>query len=133
MLSIGSLQIGLPAVAAALSGFSDRPMRMVARRYGAEFAMAEVVLDELVLLQGKLRERILKIADDDHPIDGDRLKGAQHRVGAGPVRGVDIAATHQACRCQRRRLRHTHRLESEIPIHRKLYHPAGARPALFAV
>jgi len=76
VLSIGSLQIGLPAVAAALSGFSDRPMRMVARRYGAEFAMAEVVLDELVLLQGKLRERILKIGDDDHPIGG-QLMGSQ--------------------------------------------------------
>ena len=36
MLEIGSLHVGLPAVAAALSGFSDRPMRIVARRYGAE-------------------------------------------------------------------------------------------------
>lgn len=48
MLTIGALKIRMPAIRAALSGFSDRPMRAVARRYGAEFAMAEVVLDELV-------------------------------------------------------------------------------------
>ena len=76
MLEIGNLHIGLPAVAAALSGFSDRPMRVVARRYGAEFAMAEVVLDEIVLVQGKLRERIFRIGEDDHPIGG-QLMGAE--------------------------------------------------------
>lgn len=81
MLSIGSLQIGLPAIAAALSGFSDRPMRMVARRYGADFAMAEVVLDELVLLQGKLRERILKIGDDDHPVGGQLMGSRPEQFG----------------------------------------------------
>ena len=76
MLDIGSLHIGLPAIAAALSGFSDRPMRIVARRYGAEFAMAEVVLDEIVLVNGKLRERIFTIGEDDHPIGG-QLMGSQ--------------------------------------------------------
>jgi nifR3 family TIM-barrel protein len=76
VLEIDSLHIGLPAIAAALSGFSDRPMRVVARRYGAEFAMAEVVLDEIVLVNGKLRERIFRIGADDHPIGG-QLMGSQ--------------------------------------------------------
>ena len=51
----------MPAIQAALSGFSDRPMRMVARRFGAAFAKAEVVLDEHVVLKGKLRTRLLEI------------------------------------------------------------------------
>jgi len=76
VLEIGNLHIALPAIAAALSGFSDRPMRVVARRYGAEFAMAEVVLDEIVLVHGKLRERIFRIGDDDHPVGG-QLMGSQ--------------------------------------------------------
>jgi tRNA-dihydrouridine synthase B len=63
----------MPAIQAALSGFSDRPMRMVARRFGAELAMAEVVLDELVLLKGKVRTRLLKIGEDDHPIGGQLM------------------------------------------------------------
>jgi tRNA-dihydrouridine synthase B len=63
----------MPAVQAALSGFSDRPMRMVARRFGAAFAMAEVVLDEHVVLKGKLRTRLLEIGKDDHPIGGQLM------------------------------------------------------------
>jgi tRNA-dihydrouridine synthase B len=48
-------------------------MRMVSRRFGAEFALAEVVLDEHVVLKGKLRDRILAIGSDDHPIGGQLL------------------------------------------------------------
>jgi tRNA-dihydrouridine synthase len=73
VLTIGSLDIHMPVVQAALSGFSHRPMRMVARRYGAEFAMAEVVLDEFVVLKGKLRERLFGIGKDDHPIGGQLM------------------------------------------------------------
>ncbi len=73
MLTIGPLKIHMPAIQAALSGFSDRPMRAVARRYGAEFAMAEVVLDELVVLKGRLRARLFEIAEDDHPIGGQLI------------------------------------------------------------
>ena len=73
MLTIGPLKIHTPVIQAALSGFSDRPMRAVARRYGAEFAMAEVVLDELVVLKGKLRTRLFEIAEDDHPMGGQLM------------------------------------------------------------
>jgi nifR3 family TIM-barrel protein len=81
VLEIGNLHIGLPAIAAALSGFSDRPMRVVARHYGAEFAMAEVVLDEIVLVQGKLRERIFRIGEDDHPIGGQLMGSRPEQFG----------------------------------------------------
>ena len=89
MLEIGELQIGLPAVAAALSGFSDRPMRIVARRYGAEFAMAEVVLDEIVLVHGKLRERIFRIGEDDHPIGGQLMGSRPEQFGEAAADLVD--------------------------------------------
>ncbi len=76
MLRIGPLSFALPAVQAALSGYSDRPMRLVARARGAELCMAEVVLDKLLLLKGKLRQRLLELGDDDHPIGG-QLMGAE--------------------------------------------------------
>ncbi len=81
MLKIGSVEIAMPAIQAALSGFSDRPMRVVARRYGAEFAMAEVVLDELVTRKGKLRDRLLKIGEDDHPIGGQLMGSRPEQFG----------------------------------------------------
>ncbi len=76
MLRIGPLSFPLPAVQAALSGYSDRAMRVVARRWGAELTMAEVVLDKLVVMPGKLRTRALEIGEDDHPIGG-QLMGAE--------------------------------------------------------
>src|SRR6186713_2448996 len=41
-LTIGRLRIPLPAVQAALSGYSDLPMRTVARERGAPYALNEV-------------------------------------------------------------------------------------------
>jgi nifR3 family TIM-barrel protein len=76
VLRIGDRTFGLRAVQAALSGYSDRPMRLVARRWGAELAMNEVVLDQIVLRKGKLRDRILRLGDDDHPTGG-QLMGSE--------------------------------------------------------
>jgi tRNA-dihydrouridine synthase B len=81
VLTIGALQITMPAIQAALSGFSDRPMRMVARHFGAKLAMAEVVLDEHVLLHGTHRARIFNIGDDDHPIGGQLMGSRPEQFG----------------------------------------------------
>ena len=53
MLTIGSLKFDVPFVQAALSGYSDLPMRRMARRYGAPYTINEVVLDKLVVQRGK--------------------------------------------------------------------------------
>jgi tRNA-dihydrouridine synthase B len=71
----------MPAIQAALSGFSDRPMRMVARHFGAKLAMAEVVLDEHVLLHGTHRARIFSIGEDDHPIGGQLMGSRPEQFG----------------------------------------------------
>ncbi len=54
---------------------------MVARRYGAELAMAEVVLDEHVLLHGTHRTRIFKIGEDDHPLGGQLMGSRPEQFG----------------------------------------------------
>lgn len=75
MLRIGSFQLSSPFVQAALSGYSDLPMRRLARRYGASYTLNEVVLDKSVLQKGKLQRQILTVAADDHPVGG-QLMGA---------------------------------------------------------
>jgi nifR3 family TIM-barrel protein len=101
MLRIGPLEFGLPAVQAALSGYSDRAMRMVARRRGAELAMAEVVLDKLVLLKGKLRERMLSIGPDDHPIGGQLMGAEPEQFGLAAAElvshGYDLVDLNFGC------------------------------------
>lgn len=79
MLKIGALEFEVPFVQAALSGYSDLPMRRLARRFGAPYALNEVMLDRLVLQPGKKRREMLYVAPDDHPVGG-QLMGADPEV-----------------------------------------------------
>ena len=48
-LSIGPIVLDAPIVQAALSGYSDRAMRVLARRHGAAYTIGEVLLDKFVV------------------------------------------------------------------------------------
>ena len=76
MLRIGPYSFEFPVVQAALSGYSDAPMRLLARRFGAPFALHEVVLDKLVVQPGKTQRQILALDGEDHPVGG-QLMGAE--------------------------------------------------------
>lgn len=73
MLRIGPIHLDSPFVQAALSGYSDLPMRRLARRFGASYALNEVVLDKFVLKPGKLQREILRVESDDHPVGGQLM------------------------------------------------------------
>lgn len=72
---LGNIQMDVPFVQAALSGYSDLPMRRMARAHGAPYCLNEVVLDTLVTHKGKTRTRVLRVEPDDHPVGG-QLMGA---------------------------------------------------------
>jgi nifR3 family TIM-barrel protein len=73
---IGDLAIDLPIVQAALSGYSDWPMRAVARRLGAPYTIAEVMIDQFVTDLKTNRDRtkhFLHVAESDHPVGGQLM------------------------------------------------------------
>jgi nifR3 family TIM-barrel protein len=77
-LKLGNVEIGFPVVQAALSGYSDGPMRIIARRLGAAYTLAEVMIDRFVL-DYKHRHRTrrhLLITDEEHPVGG-QLMGSE--------------------------------------------------------
>ena len=76
-LSIGGVVLESPVVQAALSGYSDRAMRVLARRHGAAYALCEVLLDIFVAVVGTNSRNLAKIAvaDEEHPVGG-QLMGA---------------------------------------------------------
>lgn len=76
-LRIGPLRLDFPVVQAALSGYSDMPMRLIARRLGAPYTLCEVMLDKFVLgLKPRRKNRhFLHVADEEHPTGG-QLMGA---------------------------------------------------------
>ncbi|MCL2624285.1 MAG: tRNA-dihydrouridine synthase family protein [Planctomycetaceae bacterium] len=49
MLTLDSLQLQFPVIQAALSGYSDAPMRAISREHGAELTLCEVFLDLFVV------------------------------------------------------------------------------------
>ncbi len=85
MLRIGPIELPFPVVQAALSGYSDAAMRMVARAHGCPYAIHEVVLDRLLIQPSKLHRKIFFVPEQDHPVAGQIM-------GADPVEFGQAAA-----------------------------------------
>jgi nifR3 family TIM-barrel protein len=76
-LRIGPIELDFPVVQAALSGYSDWAMRVIARRLGAPYTVCEVMLDRFVneVTRGRKAARYLRVTDEEHPV-GAQLMGA---------------------------------------------------------
>jgi tRNA-dihydrouridine synthase B len=74
---IGNVAIDFPVVQAALSGYSDWPMRVIARRLGAAYTLGEVLLDRFIVQvsTGSKARRYIRTTNEEHPV-GAQLMGA---------------------------------------------------------
>ena len=85
---IGNVAIDFAVVQAALSGYSDWPMRVIARRLGAAYTMGEVLLDKFIVQvsQGSKARRYIRTTNEEHPVGG-----AAHgrRAGRLSARGTE--------------------------------------------
>ncbi len=101
MLTIGTLKLASPFIQAALSGYSDGPMRRLARRYGCPYAINEVVLDKLVVLGGKAMRRSLALDADDHPVGGQLMGSEPEQFAAAAAvlveTGYDVIDINFGC------------------------------------
>jgi nifR3 family TIM-barrel protein len=90
-LRFDSLQIGFPVVQAALSGYSDWPMRVIARRLGASYAVCEVMLDQFLLAvkQRNKTRHFLHLSDDEQPVGGQLMGADPEQFAAGACRLVE--------------------------------------------
>ena len=101
-LAVGDVAIGFPVVQAALSGYSDMAMRVIARRLGASYSLCEVVLDQVVLQAGKkLKKRYFQIDPDEHPVAG-QLMGSDPAEFASAAKelvaaGFDVVDINFGC------------------------------------
>src|SRR5882757_6293448 len=69
-MRIGSIDIPFPFCQAGLAGYSDRAMRLVARRRGCPYAVTEALLDVIMLNGGEGLRKSIDICDEDHPVAG---------------------------------------------------------------
>ena len=70
MVAIGPVSISSPFCQAGLAGYSDRAMRLVARRRGCAYAVTEALLDVILLNGGLGLKKSIDINDEDHPVAG---------------------------------------------------------------
>ena len=103
MLRFDDLQLQFPVIQAALSGYSDAPMRQIAREHGAEFTLCEVFLDQFVVhvSQGKKSRFYLKVDISDHPT-GAQLMGSEPEMFVLAAKrlvefGFDVIDLNFAC------------------------------------
>jgi tRNA-dihydrouridine synthase B len=102
-LRIGNVEIGFPVVQAALSGYSDWPMRVIARRLGAPYTICEVMLDEFLvnLKERKRTSHFLHISPEEHPVGGQLMGAEPEQFAAGAMKlvaaGFDIIDINFGC------------------------------------
>ena len=91
MLCIGPIKLETPIVQAALSGYSDWPMRVIARRLGASYTLCEVMLDQfLIAVKNRRRNRhSLHVSDEEHPVGGQLMGADPEQFGPAALRLVD--------------------------------------------
>ena len=102
-LVIGSREIGFPVAQAALSGYSDHPMRLFARQMGASYTLAEVMIDRFVMgLKPRHRTRHhLYLTDEEHPVGGQLMGSDPEAFGPAAQRlveaGFDVIDINFGC------------------------------------
>lgn len=90
-LRIGSVEVGFPIVQAALSGYSDWPMRMLARQHGASYTLCEVMLDQfLVSLKNREKNKhFLHNTPEEQPVAGQLMGAEPEQFALGAQRLVE--------------------------------------------
>lgn len=102
-LRIGDIELDFPLVQAALSGYSDAPMRIVARRLGAPYTLCEVMLDYFVLQvrQRRKTSHLLHVADEEQPVGGQLMGAEPEQFGPAALRlvqaGFDVIDINFGC------------------------------------
>ncbi len=102
-LCLGPIKIGFPVVQASLSGYSDWPMRVIARRLGAPYTITGAMLDRFVLnvSKGRKARRFIRVTDQQHPCGGQLIGSAAEELAAAALKmveaGFDVIDLNFAC------------------------------------
>jgi len=100
-LHIGGIEISPPVVLAPLAGYTDLPYRLICRRLGAPYCSTEMMLDRQLMLPGKLRRRLIHLAEDDHPVAGQIVGNDPQQMATAAAElsavGFDAVDLNFAC------------------------------------
>jgi nifR3 family TIM-barrel protein len=87
MLSLGKIKLRNPVIQAAMSGYSDRAMRVLARKFGCELTFSGVILDSSASYKPLFEKPNYILKDDEHPI-GAQLLGTDPQKMAAAAKSL---------------------------------------------
>jgi nifR3 family TIM-barrel protein len=100
-MNIGPVHLPVPFLQAGLAGYSDRAMRVVARRRGCPYAVTEALLDVIMLNGGEGLRKSIDIDDEDHPVAGQIIGSEPEQMAKAArilhERGYDVIDLNFAC------------------------------------
>jgi len=100
-MKLGSITLDVPFFQAALSGYSDQAMRLLALEYGAPLVFSGLMLDKSVLYPNVMRKPLYAVSDQEHPIGGQLLGSDPDTMARAAGRlnefGYDLIDLNFAC------------------------------------
>ena len=90
MLKFGSIQLDMPFIQAPLSGYTDYPMRILARRHGCPLTFTGVMLDKIALHHKALKKAEFQPQPDEHPVGAQVLGDDPEIMSQAAVKFLDI-------------------------------------------
>ena len=101
MLKIGDITCDVPFFQASLSGYSDRAMRVIAKRYGAPLTLTGVMLDKLAIHPKAVKKMRFQPGEDEHPVGAQILGANPDTMAAAAAKfesiGYDLIDLNFAC------------------------------------
>jgi tRNA-dihydrouridine synthase B len=98
---IGPISLATPFCQAGLAGYSDRAMRVVARRRGCPYAVTEALLDVILCNGGEGLRKSIDVNDEDHPVAGQLIGSEADTMARAAVllhdAGYDVIDLNFAC------------------------------------
>lgn len=101
MLKFGPIQLDMPFIQAPLAGYTDHPMRILAKRFGCPLTFTGVMLDKIALHHKALKKMKFLPMDNEHPV-GAQVLGDESEVMAQAAKkfievGYDLIDLNFAC------------------------------------
>ena len=100
-LRIGRIDVDFPVVLAALAGYSDLPFRLLCRSLTAPFCTTEALLDRQVMIEKRVRRRMTKLDEADHPVAGQIMGNEPDVMAEAAAKlaemGFDVIDLNFAC------------------------------------
>jgi tRNA-dihydrouridine synthase B len=101
MLKIGDIELDVPFFQAPLSGYTDRPMRVLARQFGAPLTFTGVLLDKISLHPRAVRKLLSNPGPDESPVGAQILGANPETMAKAAVAfeefGFDLVDLNFAC------------------------------------